>query len=221
VRWDLELGLETYFTSPSTRFYSGNVDTEVLEKTYGAYRAADDTHDEDIIDASGIERLCADIGIDPVDPVILNISMKMGAKTMGAYTKDEFFRGMSAMECDTVASLKEKVPALRKEMDDVAIFKNVFEYSFDFAKEEIHKSLPLETAAAMFRVLLNEKWPLVDEWCGFLERANVKTVTRDTWNQILEFSKQISPNMEGYDPAGAWPYLIDEFVEFKMEQKDA
>jgi DCN1-like protein 1/2 len=44
-------------------------------------------------------------------------------------------------------------------------------------------------------------------------------VTRDTWNQTLEFSRQIGEDMSGYDPAGAWPYLIDEFVEHKLEQK--
>ena len=60
VRWDLELGLETYFTSPSSHFASANVDAAALEKTYGEYRAADGTHDDDIIDAVGIERLCAD-----------------------------------------------------------------------------------------------------------------------------------------------------------------
>ena len=98
ARWDLELGLETYFTSPSSHFASANVDAAALEKTYGEYRAADGTHDDDIIDAVGIERLCADIGMNPVDPVILNVSSKMEAKTMGAYTKEEFFRDMARME---------------------------------------------------------------------------------------------------------------------------
>ena len=219
VRWDLELGLETYFTSPSSHFASANVDAAALEKTYGEYRAADGTHDDDIIDAVGIERLCADIGIDPVDPVILNVSSKMEAKTMGAYTKEEFFRGMTRMATSDARALKNKIPALRAEMDDPAAFKRVFEYSFDFAKEPNHKSLPLETATAMFKVLLDGRWPLVDEWCAFLEKEAIKAVTRDTWNQTLEFSRQIGEDMRGYDPAGAWPYLIDEFVEHKLEQK--
>jgi len=220
VRWDLELGLETYFTSPSSHFASANVDAAALEKTYGEYRAADGTHDDDIIDAVGIERLCADIGIDPVDPVILNVSSKMEAKTMGAYTKEEFFRGMTRMETSDARALKSKIPALRAEMDDPAVFKRVFEYAFDFAKEPNHKSLPLETATAMFKVLLDGRWALVDEWCAFLEKdGSVKAVTRDTWNQTLEFSRQIGEDMSGYDPAGAWPYLIDEFVEHKLEQK--
>ena len=139
---------------------------------------------------------------------------------MGAYTKEEFFRGMTRMETCDARALKSKIPALRAEMDDPNIFKRVFEYSFDFAKEPNHKSLPLETATAMFKVLLDTRWALVDEWCAFLEKdGSVKAVTRDTWNQTLEFSRQIGEDMSGYDPAGAWPYLIDEFVEHKLEQK--
>ena len=48
-----------------------------------------------------------------------------------------------------------------------------------------------------------------------------KAITRDTWSQALEFSRSIGPELEGYDPAGAWPYLIDEFVEHKLEGKAA
>ena len=117
--------------------------------------------------------------------------------------------------------MKSKIPALRAEMDDPAVFKRVFEYAFDFAKEPNHKSLPPETATAMFKVLLAGRWPLVDEWCAFLEKHEIKAVTRDTWTQTLEFSRQIGEDMRGYDPAGAWPYLIDEFVEHKLEQKSS
>ena len=68
----------------------------------------------------------------------------------------------------------------------------------------------------MWKVLLTGKWALVDEWCEFLEKDHGKPITHDTWSQALEFSRQIGPDLEGYDPAGAWPYLIDEFVEHKM-----
>ena len=75
-----------------------------------------------------------------------------------------------------------------------------------------------DTARAMWKVLLDGRWALVDEWCEFLAKApDCKVITRDTWSQALEFSRTIAPDMEGYDPAGAWPYLIDEFVEQKLE----
>ena len=225
VGWDLELGLEKFFTSAASTFSfggaTGAVNAKTLELTYKAYRAADNTHDEDIIDASGIEKLCADIGIDPVDPVILVVSMKMNAKAMGVFTKAEFFAGMKRMECDTIPQLKLKLPFLRKDLANPEVFKQVFEYSFDFAKDETHKSLPLETACGMFHVLLADRWPLCADWLEFLQKEHNKPVTRDTWTQTLEFSKQIkSGDMKGYDPAGAWPYLLDEFVEHVLEKKN-
>ena len=224
VGWDLEVGLETFFTSPSSAFSSGgtngSVNPKTLEATYASYRAPTNTHDEDIIDAGGIEKLCADIGIDPVDPVILVVAWKMTAKSMGVFLKCEFMTGMTAMECDTIAKLKAKIPTLRNDLASPSTFKEVFEYSFDFAKEPSHKSLPLETALGMFQVLLSERWDLCDAWCTFLEKEHGKAVTRDTWTQLLEFSKNIGKDMSGYDPAGAWPYLIDEFVEHMMERQN-
>lgn len=36
----------------------------------------------DKIGQAGIEKFCADLGINPMDPVILVVSFKMGAKEM-------------------------------------------------------------------------------------------------------------------------------------------
>ncbi|XP_022774492.1 uncharacterized protein LOC111316696 isoform X2 [Durio zibethinus] len=38
-------------------------------------------------------------------------------------------------------------------------------------------------------------------------------VSEDTWQQVLAFSRCVHENLEGYDPEGAWPVLIDDFVE--------
>jgi hypothetical protein len=38
--------------------------------------------DEDMIGAGGIEQFCDDIGINPMDPVILVVSLKMSAASM-------------------------------------------------------------------------------------------------------------------------------------------
>ena len=83
ARWDLEVGLEMFFTSPVGSL-GGSTNPEQVEATYATYRADDD--DEEMVGAEGIERFCEDIGIDAMDPVILVVSLKMGAQTMGKYT---------------------------------------------------------------------------------------------------------------------------------------
>ncbi|XBI79612.1 hypothetical protein VPH35_089018 [Triticum aestivum] len=80
------------------------------------------------------------------------------------------------------------------------------------------KSLPLETAIGMWRLLFAERhWPLIDHWCQFLQVRHNKAISRDTWSQLLEFVKTIDPQLSNYDEEGAWPYLIDEFVEYLTE----
>ena len=89
-----------------------------------------------------------------------------------------------------------------------------------FSKEENQKALNLDTACAMWELLLKDKWPLLNKWCDFLNRKHKKAISRDTWNQILDFSRMYNSSLFGYDAEGkdaAWPYLIDEFVEEQME----
>ena len=39
-----------------------------------------------------------------------------------------------------------------------------------------------------------------------------KAVTRDAWRQVLDFS--YLPSLDAYDTAGAWPTVIDDFVDW-------
>uniref|UniRef100_A0A803MZ81 Defective in cullin neddylation protein n=1 Tax=Chenopodium quinoa TaxID=63459 RepID=A0A803MZ81_CHEQI len=104
------------------------------------------------------------------------------------------------------------------------------------------KSLALDTAIGMWQLLFAEKhWPLIDHWCEFLQYLDTcvndvsefefagqalltlqwarhnKAISRDTWAQLLEFVRVVDPQLSNYDAEGAWPYLIDEFVEYLYE----
>ena len=174
----------------------------------------------------------------------------MAAATMGEYTKDEFFRGFQRLNCDSVSAMKKKLPTLRKELSDDDKFKDTYEYAFGFSREKGQKSLTLDTAIGMWKLLFGiYEWTLCDSWCDFIEtnhkkvseyrvphslqncpRADAllspspppppyKAITKDTWFQLFEFAKQFGDDLSNYDENGAWPYLIDEFVEWRQEQE--
>ncbi len=46
-----------------------------------------------------------------------------------------------------------------------------------------------------------------------------KAISKDTWCQFLEFSRNIQPDLSNFEVDGAWPVLIDSFVEACKKRK--
>ncbi|KAE8680323.1 putative ubiquitin-protein ligase [Hibiscus syriacus] len=158
----------------------------------------------------------------------------MKASTMCEFSKQEFFTGLQALGIDSLGKFRERIPFMRSELKDEQKFGEIYNFAFGWAKEKGQKSLALDTAIGMWQLLFAEKqWPLVDHWCRFLQARHNKAISRDTWPQLLAFARKsfqvvnqerqseshrtIDPSLSNYDAEGAWPYLIDEFVEYLNE----
>lgn len=214
-QWNLERAIEHVFAEGMG--YS-SIKPEAIQKIYKKYKDSQ----EDLIMAEGIGNFCEDLKIDPSDPITLVISKYMGAQVMGEYTQEEFLRGFQRLGCETVDALKKKLPGLRKEITDPSKFKDIYEYAYSFSREKGQKSLALDTAIGMWKLLFGiHTWTLCDRWCDFIEEKHKKAITKDTWCQLLDFSKQFptEKDLGSYDDTAAWPYLIDEFVEWHDEMK--
>ena len=51
-----------------------------------------------------------------------------------------------------------------------------------------------------------------------LYTQGVKAVTKDVWDMLLTFSNDVDDDMSNFDEDGAWPVMIDEFVEHYREK---
>ncbi|KAF4396579.1 hypothetical protein G4B88_028893 [Cannabis sativa] len=220
--WNLEGAFDLFYSHPQFKSFTDSRHLEELYKRYKGRIVLITSYLEnpyaDMILADGITLLCNDLQVDPQDIVMLVVSWHMKAATMCEFSKQEFIGGLQALGIDTLEKFCERIPFMRSELKDEQKFREIYNFAFAWAKEKGQKSLALDTAIGMWQLLFAEKhWPLVEHWCQFLQARHNKAISRDTWSQLLEFARTVEPSLSNYDAEGAWPYLIDEFVEYLQE----
>mmetsp|Transcript_47410 Transcript_47410/g.90526 ORF Transcript_47410/g.90526 Transcript_47410/m.90526 type:complete len:382 (+) Transcript_47410:285-1430(+) len=109
----------------------------------------------------------------------------------------------------------------KDEMQDVSRFAVFYRFVFLLARTPGQKNLAVETAIDAWAMCLQERFPLLEHFCLFVRTHRRHAVTEDTWAQVLEFSRTVREDLSNYDPQGAWPVLIDDFVEWLVEQWNA
>ncbi|KAJ8929916.1 hypothetical protein NQ314_017350, partial [Rhamnusium bicolor] len=153
--------------------------------------------DPDTLGPEGMEKFCEDIGVEPENVVMLVLAYKMQARQMGFFTKEEWLKGLGEMQCDSIQKLQYRLDYLRCLLNDQNAFKAIYRYAYDFA-----------------RLLLGKHWPLYSQFSQFLDQSKYKVINKDQWCNILEFSRTIYNDLSNYDVDGAWPVMLDEFVEW-------
>ncbi|XP_048839241.1 DCN1-like protein 5 [Brienomyrus brachyistius] len=170
---------------------------------------------DEVVGPEGMEKFCEDIGVEPENIVMLVLAWKLDALNMGFFTKEEWMKGMTSLQCDSNERLQEKLDYLRSQLNDTAAFKNIYRYAFDFARDKDLRSLDMDTAKSMLALLLGRTWPLFPVFHQFLEQSRYKVMNKDQWYNVLEFSRTVQADLSNYDEDGAWPVLLDEFVEWQ------
>lgn len=167
-----------------------------------------------VMGPDGMEKFCEDIGVEPENIVMLVLAWKMDAKQMGFFTEEEWVQGLSDLQCDSIEKIQGKLDYLKSLLNDTTHFKSIYRYAYDFARDKDQRSMDMATAKAMLQLLLGKHWPLCAPFHQFLEQSKYRVINKDQWCNVLEFSRTIKPDLSNYDEDGAWPVLLDEFVEW-------
>ncbi|XP_057963092.1 defective in cullin neddylation protein AAR3 [Malania oleifera] len=96
---------------------------------------------------------------------------------------------------------------------DFSEFSRFYDFVFFMCRENGQKNITISRAITAWRIVLAGRFRLLNQWCSFVEKNQRHNISEDTWRQVLAFSRCVHENLEGYDPEGAWPVLIDDFVE--------
>lgn len=117
---------------------------------------------------------------------------------------------------DKSTPILEELPVLMSRLDlmaDSSQFSWFYNFAFFICREDGQRSITVSRAIMAWKLVLSGRFRLLNQWCSFVEKNQRHNISEDTWRQVLAFSRCVHENLEGYDPEGAWPVLIDEFVE--------
>mmetsp|Transcript_14435 Transcript_14435/g.56761 ORF Transcript_14435/g.56761 Transcript_14435/m.56761 type:complete len:275 (-) Transcript_14435:1091-1915(-) len=218
--WQLEAAMNAFFSNPAGA-YALDPATALDEKAARAVFAAYAGEGNDSMGEDGMDRLMADLGLDEADVGQFVFAWKCQAESSACLQWDEFKTGCIALGASRLAELKEKLREAKGELEDEAAYRKFYAFMFEYAKEN-PKNRTIEKTSAIYlwkEFLLASRFLLLDSWIEFLEKME-KGISKDTWTQLLAFADycQKDPTLEEYDMEGAWPVIIDDFVEWMREQ---
>jgi len=216
--WKLELASDAYFQNPDSYWRDAmtksnpTVDRKKIDQLFNKYRDANET---DKMGAEGIYRFLQDISLPPDSRLVLVMVWKMRAATQCEFTREEFVNGLVEMGVDSVEKLKAKLSLVESEtLRDTVKFRDLYIYSFAYAKNPNQKGIELDMAIPYWNILLNGRFTLLGLWTQFLTEQHKRSIPKDTWVLLLDFCQSILADLTNYDEEGAWPVLIDDFVEW-------
>ncbi|KAJ4456230.1 putative defective in Cullin neddylation protein 1 [Paratrimastix pyriformis] len=213
TNWNVETALNEYFGSGTYQEESRRAPQADPAKITAAFNKFKE-EGTDVIGPDGMQRLCDELRVDPTDPVMLVLAWKLHASVSCEFSRAEWNEGLTRLGVDSVEKLRGKIPDLRADLANPVTFKEIYSFSHKYSREKTQRSLPIELATGLWHLLLDGKWAKMDLWFEFLQQRRIQSITQDQWDMFLEFTHAINDDFSNYDAEGAWPVILDEFVEY-------
>lgn len=98
-------------------------------------------------------------------------------------------------------------------------FTRFYRFAFHLFREPGRRNVQVDVAIQGWQVLLRGRFRLLHKFTSFVALCNKAVIVEDTWRQVLDFCGSIHEDLSNYDASGAWPVLLDEFVEHQRQQQ--
>lgn len=76
--------------------------------------------------------------------------------------------------CDSIEKLKSRLPLLETEIRDQPRFKDLYHFTFNYAKNQGQKGLDLDMAIAYWNIILQGRFRFLHLWCQFLQVSVIR-----------------------------------------------
>ena len=169
----------------------------------------------------GISTMSEVLGMDASSDVrLLALCWRLGAKKPAQIDQEEFEAGMERLGCDDVGKLQALVATLEPSELDHRTFRDFFKFVFLFSREGTHRTLEKDIVHALLPIAIGDRSCHTTAFLKFLDEGTQpnQRVTLDQWTSFLEFSVKVKSDFSGYEQDGAWPLLLDEFVEYQLKR---
>lgn len=170
--------------------------------------------EKDKIGPEGVELFCSQIELESDSLEIMLFCYLIKLSEMGFIKKHEFLEIENHFEIKKKSNLKKELKTLASGLSaSDQISKKLHNFAFDFCREKEKRIIDKETAKQMITCLYKYRWKYSNQFIQYLEESNYRGMNRDQWINIFEFFNQ-NIKINNYDSDGAWPVMMDEFVEF-------
>jgi len=107
--------------------YYRELDVKKIEQLFSRYR---DTSDPQKMTHEGVIKFLEDLQLSPESRLVLIIAWKFRAQAQCEFSRDEFVNGFCDLGVDNLEKLKQKLPQLELDLNDINKFKDFYHFTF-------------------------------------------------------------------------------------------